>query len=162
MYAVLLLWSATCLGQDASVQSVSRNKMNVSWHYKSGRIYFTMQAPTTGWVTIGFNTYDGTKGAYLLMGRLVNGKAEVLEHYTLAPGNYQTVQSLGGVSQVSHASGSESSGTSTITFSLPTKAAGKYQKSLKNGMEYWMILAYSQVDDFTHHSVMRTSVKIEL
>jgi len=74
--------------------------MKVSWSFVNDRIYFEMSLPTDGWVTIGFNTHTGTKGAYLLMGNVVNGKPNLVEHYTLNPGNYKPIKSLGETTQV--------------------------------------------------------------
>ena len=160
--ALILAMNASCTAQVNSDKSISKDKMKVNWHYENGRIFFEMSAPTDGWVTIGFNTNSGTKGAYLLMGNIINMKANVVEYYTLNPGNYKTIKSLGDTPQVENISGKEDSNGTTLKFSLPIKAIGKYQKDLIEGSEFTMIIAYSQEDDFQHHSIMRTSVNINL
>lgn len=162
LITLILAFSMGCLAQENSDKSISKNKMKVNWHYKNDRIHFEMSAPTDGWVTIGFNTTSGTKGAYLLMGNIINGKPNVEEHYTLSPGNYKTISSLEEIPQVKDAMGDENFNTTTLKFSLPTKAGNKYQKDLSEGNEYTMIIAYSQEDDFQHHSIMRTSVNVKL
>lgn len=148
--------------QDDSAKTISKNKMKISWQYKNDRIFFEMSAPTKGWVTIGINTTSSTKGAYLLMGNVEEGKPNVVEHYTLNPGNYKTISSLGETSQVKDVIGDENSMRTILKFSLPIEAESKYQKDLSEGSKYTMIIAYSQEDDFQHHSMMRTSVNVTL
>ena len=65
--------------------------MTVTWNYQDQRIHFEMSAPTKGWLTIGFNTSTSMTGAYLLMGRYVDDKAELVEHYTISSGNYKPI-----------------------------------------------------------------------
>ena len=143
-------------------KEVHKNGMVVRWHYQGNRILIEMSAPTNGWVTVGFNDQDRIKGAYLLMGRVLNKQAEVVEHYTIAPGNYHHIEALGVKPAVQQVFSEQKDGKTTLKFSLPIEAASKYQKSLKAGQSYIMILAYSSDTDFQHHSRMRTSLKVTL
>ena len=54
-----------------------------------------MKAPTDGWIAVGFNTHSGIKGAYLLMGNIINKKVNLIEHYTISPGKYSAISKLG-------------------------------------------------------------------
>ena len=159
---LLLTLTINCQSQQKMMQTISKNRVNVHWHYQGDRIYFEMSAPTDGWVTIGFNQSTGIQGAYLLMGNVINGQTNLVEHYTLSAGNYQPIKKLNGQVQVKDIEGVEKGNKTTIKFSLPILAASKYQKDLSKGSEYVMILAYSQADDFQHHSMMRTSMKVKL
>jgi len=145
-----------------SGNSVSKNGMEVSWEFDGDLVSFEMAAPTQGWVTIGFNTTEGMTGCYLLMGRVFKGKAEVVEHFTQSPGNYAPITKYDVKSQVKQQSGAENEKLTVIQFSIPQKAISKYQKDLFPNSEYVMVMAYSQEDDFQHHSTMRTSVKVKL
>ncbi len=158
----MMLCLINFLDNDSLEKEVSKNQMTVSWEHKEERIHFKMTAPTSGWVTIGFNTTASMSGAYLLMGRMVNGKAELVEHYTISPGNYKPITSLGANAAVQNVNGSESNKQTTIQFSLPVEGTNKYARQLKSGSEYAMTLAYSREDDFQHHSMMRTSVNVKL
>ena len=159
---LLLLLFASCEAQEQKNRSVSKNGMEVHWHFKQNRIFFTMKAPTRGWVAIGFNTTEKMTHAYLLMGRIAKNQAEVVEHFTIFPGAYEPIKTLGGITQVQDMYGSEKVNTTVLHFSLPVKALGQYQKDLLQGNTYFMVLAYSQEDDFQHHSSMRTSINVEL
>lgn len=96
------------------------------------------------------------------MGNVKNGNPDLVEHYTSSPGKYNPITDLGAMASVKNISGTENSSGTTILFSLPIKAVSKYQKNLDEGLMYNMIFAYSREDDFEHHSMMRTSKKIEL
>ena len=154
--------TTSCKAQKQLMNSVTKNDMTVNWQYQNDRIHFEMSAPTDGWVTIGFNTGSGMIGAYLLMGHIVNGHTNIVEHFTSSPGNYQPISNYGVPSAVQNISGREAPKRTTLKFSLPIQATSQYQKDLTENMEYTMILAFSREDDFQHHSMMRTSVNIKL
>lgn len=141
---------------------IERNGMIVSWAYEGDRIQFEMEAPTTGWIAIGLNEKAGLPGSYLLMGRITSGKTEVVEHYTLAPGDYQPLSTLGAEIAIEGVSGQEGQGISRIQFSLPIAPGNDYAKKLEPGLRYTMHMAYSRVDDFQHHSMMRTAANVKL
>ncbi len=150
------------MAHPSGEKEVLKSGMTVRWHYKNDRVFFVMEAPTSGWVAIAFNSGPDMTGAYLLMGRVVDGKAELVEHYTSAPGNYNPITLLGADAQVANVDGSEKGEYTKVSFSLPVKALSKYQRDLKEGLAYTMTLAYSREDDFQHHSMMRTWVKVVL
>ena len=159
---LIMMTNVAYNAQENEVKTLIKNEMTVSWYFKNDRIYFEMSAPTDGWVTIGFNTKTGITGAYLLMGNVINNKVTLVEHYTKSPGNYSPISRFGANPQVENAEGIEQSRKTIIKFSLPTTSSSKYQKDLSEGKEYYMIMAYSQEDDFQHHSIMRTSVNVKL
>jgi len=150
------------LAQSSDVNSVTKNEMQVSWSHSNESIEFIMRAPTTGWVTIGFNDKDEITNAYLLMGRIVGDKAELMEHYTVSPGKYKSLLEMGESSSIQYVKGTEADHNTSITFSLPQQARNKYGKNLTKEMTYYLIMAYSVSDDFQHHSSMRTSLQVQL
>jgi len=166
-YSILIMFlfievSMSLYGKQPNKNTIRKNGVTVSWKFSGDRVYFEMSAPTDGWVTIGFNTTSSIKNAYLLMGNVVNEKPSVIEHFTINSGNYSPVKDMGVEESVSSVEGYESEENTVIKFSLPVKATNIYARNLDKGKEYVMILAYSQSDDFQHHSIMRTSAKIKL
>jgi DOMON domain len=157
-----ILTFLACRGQQKNMQKIAQNGMTVSWYHQNDRIYFGMSAPTNGWLAIGFNVSDDIKGTYLLMGNVVDGKANVIEHYTVGVGNYKPLTAFAVPLQVKHVEGVEDKKITVINFSLPANANNKYQKDLSPGLKYILHIAYSQEDDFHHHSMMRTSINISL
>lgn len=159
---VLLIFTGLGCNAQNNMKTLSKNGMNVSWHHEGDRIFFEMDAPTDGWVTIGFNETTQMKDVYLLMGRVIKGQAELVEHFTIGPGNYVPIESFGIDPQVKNVEGTEKGKFTKLSFSLPIQAISIYRKSLEQGKKYVMLLAYSQGDDFQHHSIMRTSAQVEL
>jgi hypothetical protein len=157
-----ILGIGSCQAQKENMKTIDKNGMKVSWYFQNEQIYFEISAPTDGWITVGFNQNSGIQGAYLLMGNVINGKANLVEHYTISTGNYKPITELGEISQVKNIEGEEKNNFTQMKFSLPVKTLNKYQKDLKPDMNYFMILAYSREDDFQHHSMMRTHIKVTL
>ncbi len=158
----LMLTNIACNAQLSEKNKIEKNGVNVHWYFENDRIHFEMTAPTDGWVTIGFNTKSAMDGAYLLMGNVINNEVNLVEHYTSSSGNYKAITQHGADSKVENVQGFENGNSTTIKFSLPIRASSKYQRDLSVGMEYVMTIAYSQEDDFQHHSSMRTSVNVTL
>ena len=148
------------LGQEQ--KSITANGMKVTWYHSDDRIYFTLKAPTTGWLAIGFNTSNNLTDTYLIMCNVIKNKTRVVEHYVIKPGAYHPIDKLGGTPQVLDINGSESNEMSAIHFSLPQQPACSHQKPLDQNRPYHLLIAYSLEDDFNHHSIMRTTTKIIL
>ncbi|MEO9475169.1 MAG: DOMON domain-containing protein [Cyclobacteriaceae bacterium] len=150
----------TAIAQD--FKTVERNRMKVQWQHDQRFLELTMSAPTKGWVAIGFNELDELKDAYLIMGAVRNGKVNVEEHYVFASGDYRSFEEIKFSSHLSGISGDEGQSGTNISFKLPADMMTKYTKLLSEGATFYLIMAFSQEDDFRHHSVMRTSIKIKL
>jgi hypothetical protein len=73
----------------------------------------------------------------------------------LGAGNHQPVEKLGGKSFVKILSGQEKAGKTTVSFSIATKPSDKFHYDLSEGTSRWFICAFSEADDFNHHSRMR-------
>ncbi len=163
---LFLLLLAGCFRPAADKQipteGVQRNGMKVIWEYRQSRLFFEMTAPTDGWVAIGFNTSEDIIGNYLLMGQVVDGRAKVVEHYTLSPGHYESFSAMRVAASVKDVEGVENERNTTLKFSVPITPANSYAKRLDEGTSYILLLAYSQEDDFQHHSMMRTALRIQL
>jgi hypothetical protein len=165
IYFLFSLLSLVAIGQTTVLvpqQSIKKGGMELSYSCDTAYLHLNLSAPTRGWLAIGFNDRPGIEGTYLLMARVQDGRAEVVAHYTIRPGNYQSLVSLGETEQCTLVSGSEVGNRSLVSFSLPLNRVGKYQKALVPGNPYHLILAYSRDDDFQHHSTMRTSLKFTL
>lgn len=158
----MLLLSITPIHQLNNRKEITNNAMKVRWKIEQGFIYFELEAPTNGWIAIGFNESASLAGTYLLMGRIRNGKAEVVEHYTDKPGSYKPIVDYGVTSQTLSISGDEKADITRLKFAIPTAKSSKYHKQLSPDTKWSLLMAYSVDDDFQHHSIMRTSTEIKL
>lgn len=158
----MAILAITQIQPQDSMKEVRKNNMRVSWKLEKEHIQIEIEAPTNGWVAIGFNETSSLAGTYLLMGRIQNGKAEVVEHFTEKPGSYKPITKYGIPNQVSSTSGDEKGNLTKLKFSIPISKSSKYHKQLSSGTKWNLLMAYSVDDDFQHHSIMRTSIEITL
>lgn len=148
--------------QKEPEKQVRKNGMTVHWKYQNDRIVFSMSAPTTGWMAIGFNQSDNLTGSYFLMGRIEGDQGAVIEYHTYAPGDYRPIFTDQNKSQVQVLSCKEFEKSSTITFSLPIHQNHDLGQDLTQNKHLVMHIAFSRSKDFSHHSMMRTSLSVKL
>jgi hypothetical protein len=148
--------------QSESPKHIEVNGMTVEWTYKNDRVFFTVSAPTEGWIVLGFNKKDDIVGSNLIFGRVQSGKVDVVDHFVVAAGNHQPTEKMGSKPVFQDVSGAEKVGKTTLSFSMPVKAFDAYHFDLKEGSEQWFICAFSAEDDFYHHSRMREHRKVTL
>lgn len=146
----------------AHAQSLSTGGMNVTWNIVEDHIEFEMTSPLGGWVAIGINDKDDIAGANLIMAAVRNQKLTIEDQYVPSRGEHETVESLGGKSAISDYLGFESNGKTYVNFTLKLLALDKFHLDLEKGKEIFLICAYSESDDFNHHSKMRKHFKITL
>lgn len=166
LFFISLLFLASCLPSNNTElmeqKSITKNDMTVKWEIQGEHLQITMQAPTKGWVAIGFNKQHSLKGTHLAMGAIQDEEIKLEDRYTIAAGNYPLITDLGGQNALTLIDGTENEEGTTISFQLPLQAVDSYHFSLEEGKMYNLLLAYSQSDDFMHHSIMRTSMMITL
>lgn len=136
--------------------------MTASHRIVDDRVEFTLTAPTTGWLGIGFNDRNNIVGSDLYLLHVVKGKTSGQDMYVKGAGDPRLDQSLGGTNDIQIISGEESGGKTKIVFSLPLASQDKNDFQLAPGRELWLILAYSTHDEFDHHSRMRKHVRFTL
>ncbi|MEL6924411.1 MAG: DOMON domain-containing protein [Bacteroidota bacterium] len=144
-------------------KTIEKNGMQVSWQLRGDYLEVEVFGPTDGWVAIGFNEKSGLKGTNLIMANVVDGKATVADHYIVGVGDPRKIKDLdGGRAHIDQVSGSEGSEGTSVKFRIYRKAKDPYHFDLMQQRQYYMLLAYSQADEFEHHSIMRTETRIEL
>ena len=139
---------------------VEKNGMQIQWKWEEETLCFQVFAPKDGWVAIGLNSKSGLTGTNLIMGSVKNKKVNISDRYILKPGDHQTMESLGSEDLLLEKKGFENKKGTTISFKIPTQPNDKFHTKIEKGKEYFMLLAYSRDDDFGHHSMMRTEVKV--
>lgn len=112
-----------------------------------------LAAPGTGWVAVGFNDRPGLAGARLFMARVRGGEVEVEEHMAQPP-RHARVDGA----RVTAIAGREIGGRTVVAFRFPLEG----RLRLQPGRSIHVILAYSESDDFNHHSRVRRHVQAEV
>lgn len=158
LMAGLLLWSSIAAAQ----QSIELNGMQWTCQKQGDNLVMTLQAPTAGWVGVGFNHKNAIVHSDLLLLHIVDGVATAQDMYVKGFGDPRQDSTLGGADDIEILSAEERSDMTYIRFRRPYQTKDEYDYPLREGEDFWLILAYSTHDDFAHHSRMRQHVKVEL
>lgn len=148
-------------GAMSERKTVTAVDVTFEWEIQGGYLRGRMSAPTTGWVTVGFNDKSQLDGTKLVMGYVADGKAFCEEHIADPP-NHRPKTERGGHNALTAVSGTELNGVTTIDFSLELDSRDPVDIVLIPGRRYYVTLAWSHEDDLYHHSARRTAVEISL
>jgi hypothetical protein len=162
LLTMLLSESVTLRAQKKDFKSVVINGMTFQWRFDKDHLQCYAIAPTKGWVAVGFNTKDQLSGTNLIMGAVEQDYVTVDDRFILKPGDHKSILELGGSEALVQREGKEENGITTISFCIPLSVNDKFHHDLQVGKDYYLLLAFSQEDDFQHHSIMRTTIKIKL
>ncbi len=129
--------------------------MKFSYRLQDGEIEMELEAPTRGWVGVGFNDQNSIVKSDLLLFRVVGKRVEAVDMYVVGFGNPKEDTTLGGTMDIRDLEGIEEQGRTKIRFRLPFPATDPHDFAHQLNRQFWLILAYSTHDDFDHHSSMR-------
>lgn len=152
----------TYLMGDVEKKSLKTDGFILEWNHTRDKINFSLNAPTTGWVAIGFTETGELLNSNLIQGNVVNGEAFVQDQFITGFGEHPPVEALAVSSCISDVGGKQKSGQTTISFSIMKKKVDRLHYALPEGKEIHVWLAYSVSDDFSHHSRKRIRRKIIL
>ena len=113
-------------------------------------------------MAIGFNTKDELSGTNLIMGAVEQDYVTIDDRFIVKPGDHKSIIELGGSEALVQRTGAEENGKTSISFSIPLSVNDKFHHNLVEGKDYYVLMAFSQEDDFQHHSIMRTTIKLKL
>ncbi len=140
-------------------KEVNVGGMTLSYIVDHENIQIQLEAPTTGWVGVGFNTENRIVHSDLLLFHVLeHNKAEYLDMCVAGIGDPRTDISMGGSSDIHLLSASESLNNTSVKFEILLNGKDPYDFSHQLDQEFWLILAYSTHDDFGHHSRMRKHI----
>jgi DOMON domain len=160
--ALTISESFSLQAQHQDFKATTVNGMTFQWRFEKDYLQCRATAPTNGWVALGFNTKDELNGTNLIMGAVVQDYVTIDDRFIVKPGDHRSITDLGGSEALVNRSGKEVNGTTTVSFSIPLSVNDKFHHNLHEGKEYYVLMAYSQEDDFQHHSIMRTTIKLKL
>lgn len=153
----LCAFADLCCQQTTTVSSIS-----FTYTLAGTNLECTLKAPTNGWVGVGFNKKNTIVDSDLLLFHVVNGKAASIDMYVKGFGNPVKDTQLGGRNSISILDGTEDKHSTTIRFSIPLNSGDPNDFVHEIGKEFWLILAYSVDDDFSHHSRVRKHILFTL
>lgn len=127
-------------------------------------LHVKLSAPTTGWVTVGFDPSVMMKDANLLVGYVDGGTGYIRDDFGTGATTHEADTGLGGTSDVTLIDSGENGNLTEIDFSIPMSSGDQYDAVLTQGETFTILLAYgpSGGDDFTspHQFVHAVSLKL--
>ncbi|HKL59299.1 MAG TPA: DOMON domain-containing protein [Sphaerochaeta sp.] len=133
-----------------------------SWVFKGENIEFTMSAPTTGWLALGFNPTKRMKDADYILAFVENGQVYISDEYGTGNTTHKSDLSLGGKDSAQAISFLEDATKTTITFSLSLNSGDKYDTIFRQGEQCRVLGAYSSSKNLSSKHKKRDSVDIIL
>jgi hypothetical protein len=144
--------------------SLEKGPFSLSWELTDDRVFFTLSAETTGWVALGIDPERSMLGADFIIGYVSGGEVSVADHYGNSRYSHQDDSAGGGSTNIADISGSESGGTTTISFSIPLAPDDPRDKQLEPGRTYTILLAHggNGEDNFKSAHTTKTRAEISL
>jgi len=143
-------------------QSTEKNGMKFTWKMEGDYMECIVESPGKGWIAIGFNERNTIVGSNLIMGAAEKGHFKMSDRYVVKFGQHESVLTLGVNEALLNREVIENKEGTIMKFKIKRKNIDQYHLNLEKGKSIYVWLAYSMEDDFDHHSIMRTSIQINL
>lgn len=138
--------------------------VHLAWELGGGSLSVTVTAPTDGWVAVGFEPSMAMKDANILIGYVSGGEVQLRDDWGDGPTSHKPDADLGGTSDVTDVSGSESDGATTLSFTIPLDSGDAFDRVLAPGTTVKILLAYGRegADDFEGYHAWAETVEVDL
>ena len=150
-------------GQGAPLVYTS-DGVTLTMRLEADSIHISISAPTTGWVSVGFEPSRVMKDADIYIGYVQDGVVHLRDDFGTGNTSHAPDTSLGGESSFTNLHGTESDGVTSISFTIPRNSGDGYDKVLTAGRSYKVLLGYGPngSDDFTTYHRWVKSVDLTL
>lgn len=138
--------------------------MTLQWKVNETNVEIKLSAPTRGWVAVGFDPSSMMKDANFIIGYVQGQDAFISDHFGNGSFSHASDSELGGSDDLVDKHGTESAGSTQISFIMPLNSGDSYDRVLEPGQTYKVILAYGPdgADDFTTKHAAKIAVNITL
>jgi len=104
-------------------------------------------SPGTGYVAIGLDPERRMQGANFIIGAVRNGKTEIRDDYGIASLTHGSDIDQGGTNDILAYAGQELNGQTTLEFIIPMDSGDAFDKPLRPGETYGVLVAYHDTND---------------
>ncbi|UCC12595.1 MAG: hypothetical protein JSW02_03435 [candidate division WOR-3 bacterium] len=146
-------------------QSITVDNITLQWRTDTlGNLDVIVSAPTTGWVSVGFDPTIGMEDANIIIGYVSGDTAYARDDYGTGINTHEPDIDGGGEDNILELGGTETAGTTEISFLIPLDSGDTRDRVLVIGNTYDVILAYGEddADDFDSYHQARTTSQIDL
>jgi hypothetical protein len=149
---------ATAVWNETMVEGIT-----FQWMTDADYLYGMVTAPTTGWVSVGFDPTNQMADANILIGYVEsNGTVNMRDDFGTTAFSHASDTSLGGTDNIMEQGGEETGGSTMLSFKIPLNSGDQYDRVLVPGNTYTIILAYGSSDNYTGIHSEATSTDIDL
>jgi hypothetical protein len=163
--ALLLVPAASAFAQSDGFKSVSQDGYSLQWRVNGDNAEFIVEAPTDGWVGIGFDASRMMADANIIMGYVDGGEQTLTDQFGTGPTAHRADTDLGGSNDIIEGEVTQSAGSTTLRFTIPLDSGDQYDTVLREGRTHSVLLANGPSgsdDTSTYHGGNRTVFEIEL
>jgi hypothetical protein len=118
------------------------------WEVAVDTLVATISAPTTGWVSVGFNPTKMMQDANFILAYVADGEVFIRDDFGTRMTSHDSDISQGGDENVTLLGGSEEDGITSVTFSIPLKSGDTFDGEIRLSDETTVLFAYGNKDDF--------------
>ena len=153
------------IGEGEYAHQVEAAGVTFYWSNDAEYLYGALSAQTSGWVSVGFDPESRMQGANYILGYVQGGQTVIEDMYGTrpsGPGSHPADVELGGRNDILEYGGREEGGVTAIEFKIPLDSGDEYDKPLRPGMSYGIILAMGPSDDLQSYHSARGYAEITL
>lgn len=143
-------------------KSVEIEDFTVAWLEMEDSYRFTVTAPTSGWVAIGFGGGPAMKDAAIVIGYSLDGEGFIRDDHGTSPVAHAPDTELGGSSDISEYGVREVDGSTEMTFVIPADPEDQLDPALAPETTLRVLVAHGEQDDFTGMHSAAHSAEITL
>jgi hypothetical protein len=158
---ILELGTATA-GDSGFTYRITVADMQFHWRAESTVLHVKLKAPTTGWLSIGFNPAKGMQDANFIIGLIKDGQAVITDQHGIDPKHHRVDTELGGMDNVMNPAGWESNNETEISFGIPIQSTDALDKPLTLNGNTVILLAYGPTKQLAQQHVMWAKANLNL
>jgi hypothetical protein len=135
--------------EEGGWKSLEIEEVRLAWLEMEDSYRFTVTAPTTGWVSVGFGGGPAMQDANMIIGYAEEGEAHIRDDHGTSPVTHSPDTDLGGTSDLTEYSVIESEGETEMSFVVPMEPGDGLDGAFTPGETLRVIVAFGSGDDFT-------------
>jgi hypothetical protein len=150
--------------EEKPFKSVETIGMTLSWRVTGDDLEVELTGPTTGWIAVGFKPTRMMRDANILIGYVDADEVVMTDQFGTTMTAHRPDEEIGGSSDTTVLSGSETGGETTIRFTIPLDSGDEYDRPMEAGETLRVIFAYGPdgADDTRSYHEARDRLDITL
>jgi hypothetical protein len=139
--------STAAKAPDVALKTVKAGNFSFSWKIDGANLVATVSCKTPGWVAVGFNPKNVMQDANMIVGTLVNGKADVSDQFGDGMFSHKPDTAIGGKNNILVGDFTQANGVSMLSFTIPLNSGDPKDCVLAAGATINVIFASGEVTD---------------